>query len=77
MDCPIEWLASIIAIATSTFRSFNLGYQRESYIISIFSCIVFIIYSEKQSQTILNSFYILTSLIGAWRWNNVKKEKTK
>ncbi len=76
-DFPIEWLASIIAVLTSTFRAFNLGYQGESYIISIFSYIVFIIYSQKQSQVILNAFYIITALIGTWRWkcNNKKIKK--
>ena len=76
-DFPIEWLASFIAITTSTFRAFNLGYQRESYIISIFSYIIFIFYAQKQSQIILNSFYIITGIIGAWRFKSVKKSKKK
>ena len=75
----IEWIASFIAVGSSTFRSFNFGYQRESYIISIFSYIVFIFYAEKQSQIIMNIFYILTALVGAWRWSSKanKNSKTK
>lgn len=67
-DCFIEWLASFIAITTSTFRAFNLGYQKESYVISIFSYTIFMYYSEKRSQVILNLFYILTAMIGTYRY---------
>jgi len=71
-DYFIEWLASIIAITTSTFRAFNLGYQKESYIISIISYIIFMIYAQKNSQIVLNLFYILTAIIGSYRY----KQKT-
>ena len=67
-DFPIEWLASFIAVTTSTFRSFNLGYQSESYILSIFTYIVFMICAEKKTQKVLNTFYILTALIGVYRY---------
>jgi len=70
-DSSIEWIASFIAISTSTFRAFNLGYQAESYIISIFTYIVFMIYVEKKTQKILNVFYILTAIIGAYRYGFV------
>lgn len=70
MDSSIEWIASFIAIITSTFRAFNLGYQGPSYIVSVFCQIVFIMYSTKQSQIVLNFFYIITALIGAYRWRN-------
>ena len=66
-DFAIEWVVSFIAITTSTFRSFNLGYQGESYILSILTYIVFMIYAEKKSQKILNLFYIFTAIIGAYR----------
>ena len=65
-EFPIEWIASFIAISTSTFRAFNLGYQAESYIISIFTYIIFMIHAEKKTQKILNVFYIFTALIGAY-----------
>lgn len=67
-DLFIEWLASFIAITTSTFRALNLGYQKESYIFSIFSYVIFMYYSQKRSQVILNLFYILTAIIGTYRY---------
>ena len=66
-DFPIEWVASFIAITTSSFRAFNLGYQAESYILSIFTYIIFMKYAEKKTQKILNLFYILTAVIGVYR----------
>lgn len=74
-ETSIEWLASIIAVISSTFRAFNLGYQKESYIISIFAYIIFIYYAEKQSQMMMNIFYILTSIVGVWRWSKENKLK--
>ena len=67
-DSKLEWIASIIAILCSTFRALNLGYQSASYVLSIVSYIVFIIYAKKRSQVVLNAFYIVTALFGAWRW---------
>jgi len=67
-EFPIEWAASIIAVITSSFRAFNLGYQSESYLVSIFTYIVFMNYAEKKTQKILNLFYIFTSLAGVYRY---------
>ena len=67
-DFPIEWIAFLIAITTSTFRALNLGYQAESYLISIVAYTIFIFYSEKKTQKVLNIFYIITALFGAYRY---------
>ena len=72
-DFPIEWLASFIAITTSSFRAFNLGYQAESYFLSIFTYIIFIVYAEKKTQKVLNIFYILTAFIGAYRYGDDRR----
>lgn len=71
-DSSLEWLASVISIACSLFRAFNLGYQGWVYLISIVTYLVFISYSTKRSQVFLNVFYIGTALIGAYRWGLLK-----
>lgn len=67
-DSPFEWLASLLAIACSTFRALNLGNQSASYALSIVAYGVFIVYAKKRSQVFLNLFYIGTALLGMWRW---------
>lgn len=69
-DSPMEWLASAVAVLCSTFRALNLGYQHITYALSIGSYLVFIVYATKRSQVALNVFYIVTALIGIWRWKN-------
>ena len=72
-DAPLEWAASLVAITCSSFRALNLGHQWLSYAVSILSYLVFIAYATKPSQVALNVFYIITSLIGVWRWWSVTK----
>lgn len=67
-DTPLEWIASFVAIACSTFRALNLGYQSVTYALSIAAYLVFIAFAKKQSQVFLNLFYIVTALIGVWSW---------
>lgn len=67
-DSYIEWTASILSILCSVWRSLNVGFTGWVYLVSIISYAVFIAYSTKTSQKILNSFYILTSVIGVYRY---------
>ena len=65
------WLSSFFAIVASTFRSFNLGYQRESYLLTALTQIP-IIYREvklkSKEMILLNLFYLFGALIGVYRW---------
>ena len=82
MYCEIFylWLPSLLAVVASTFRSFNWGYQRESYVLSALAQIPFI-YREIQlrsiSMVMLNTFYLIGALIGVYRWWNDEVEKIK
>lgn len=67
-DNFLEWIATLVSIACSVFRALNLGYQGLVYLISIGAYLVFIAFATKQSQVVLNIFYIGTSLMGAYRW---------
>lgn len=64
----LEWTATLISIACSLFRAFNLGYQGWVYLISIGANLIFATYATKTSQMMLNFFYIATALIGVYNW---------
>jgi hypothetical protein len=64
----IQWLAVFISIICSTFRALNLGHQATTYLVGSMVQIIFIIYINDPRQRILNLFYLITSLLGAWRW---------
>lgn len=68
MENNLEWLATLVSIFCSVFRALNLGYQGWLYLISIGTYVTFIVYANKRSQVVLNVFYIITSLVGAYRW---------
>ena len=64
----VNWLAVFLSILCSTFRALNLGYQAKTYWISAGMQIVFLFQFKELSQRILNSFYLITNIIGALRW---------
>lgn len=68
MENQIEWFATVVSILCSVFRALNLGYQGWVYLISIGTYITFIVFATKRSQVVLNAFYIVTALVGAYRW---------
>jgi len=70
---PWKWLATALAILASTFRAFNWGYQKESYMVTFAVQITFAYgcwKNKDQQGLILNIFYIFTSFIGMYRWMN-------
>lgn len=64
----IEWFGSFLAIVCTTLRALNSGYQGPSYLASCIAYVIFIIYGKKQNQRLLNIFYLITGLVGAYRW---------
>jgi hypothetical protein len=68
MENNIEWIATWVSIACSVFRALNLGYQGWVYLVSVATYITFICFATKRSQVVLNVFYIVTAVIGAYRW---------
>ena len=76
----IDWLATVLAICTSTWRAFNLGYTTEVYLVSAVAYVPFAYRAfqrEDFSQLILNLFYIGTALIGAYRWRPTAQPKKR
>jgi hypothetical protein len=74
MTALIDWIATVLAICTSTWRAFNFGYASEVYVVSAVAYLPFAYRAferEDVPQLILNVFYIATALIGAYRWRPV------
>lgn len=72
----ILWVAAIGAIFGSIFRALNLGFQKETYIITAFAQLP-LIYREFNSGSyqmiLLNIFYLIIAFIGIWRWTKNKR----
>lgn len=68
----LEWLATALAVIASTFRAFNWGYQRESYIVTVVVQILFTYWAwtkENMQLVVLNLFYMITALVGAYSFS--------
>ncbi len=76
----IDWIATAVAIFTSTWRAFNLGYASEVYFVSAIAYLPFAYRAHERQdipQLILNVFYIATALIGAYRWRPAAQPKKR
>ena len=68
------WIVMLFNVFASTFRAFNWGYQKESYIVSAFCYIPFIYDAATKAytlQVILNTFYLITACLGIYRWHTI------
>ncbi len=75
----LDWGGFVIGVMASVWRSFNMGYVKETYILSSFSHLP-IIYNSYVNYNlnvmVRNIFYTLTSIIGYIRWaRKIKKSK--
>lgn len=57
-----------VAILSTTWRAFNLGYNHYTYGIGAITNLYFIYDSQEKYQRMLNSFYFFTSLIGIYSY---------
>jgi phosphate/sulfate permease len=57
-----------LAIVSTTWRAFNLGFNHYTYAIGSITNLYFIYDAKETSQKILNSFYFVTSLIGIYSY---------
>lgn len=67
------WVATALAIGTSTWRAFNLGHASFVYGVSGVCCVPFVYRAYERRETdqiVLHAFYLVTSLIGAYRWHS-------
>ena len=71
----LDWGGFVIGVSASVWRSFNMGYVKQTYILSSISHLP-IIYNgylnNNLNVMIRNMFYTLTSIIGYIRWLKVK-----
>lgn len=67
----VDWFGFAIGVSASVWRSFNMGYVKETYILSSISHLP-IIYnsyiSDNWNVAIRNIFYTITSVVGYVRW---------
>lgn len=69
----LMWLVTFVMIGTSIFRSWNLGYQHQTYLISGLCQIPmsYEAYHKKDRKLMmLNGFYLINSIIAVYRWRN-------
>jgi hypothetical protein len=68
----ILWISTICMMGSSFFRSWNLGFQYESYIISTFAQITLTLDSFVKNDMrhyVLNCFYLINGLVAIYRWS--------
>ena len=65
------WTVSIFMMISSSFRSWNIGYQKETYILSTL-CQLPILYNawSKNDRRVMmtNCFYFANGLFAIYRW---------
>ena len=65
------WANTFLLIIASTFRAWNLGFHKESYIVSCV-CQFPLLYSayvrSDFNGLLLNGFYVFSSMIAIYRW---------
>lgn len=74
----LDWCGFVIGVSASVWRSFNMGYVKETYILSSISHLPIIYNSYLNNNlnvVIRNMFYTLTSIVGYIRWLKVVKVK--
>lgn len=68
----IEWISVIILMLVSLCRSWNIGYQKESYMIStIFQTVLVLkaIRVRDYQLLMMNIFYTVNGCIAVYRWS--------
>jgi len=68
----LQWISTLGMMGSSLYRSWNLGYQTESYLISTISQVPLTydsIHKKDKKLILLNSFYLINCLIAAYRWS--------
>ena len=67
----LDWGGFVIGVMASVWRSFNMGYVKETYVLSSVSHvpIIYNSYINNNSNVMIrNIFYTLTSIVGYIRW---------
>ena len=63
-----KWIFVLVTMATTMWRSFNMGYQSQTYAIGAVCNTYFFYLNKDFSQKLLNGLYICTSLIGVYSY---------
>ena len=65
----LEWLAALLAVVTSAWRSLNLGHQAATYLVSAACYVVFLTRPGiSAQQRFTHVFYLCTAGVGCVRW---------
>ena len=73
----ILWICVAFSIFTTTIRALNIGFQKETYILSSLTYIPLIYdawLSNSNQNFVLNGFYLLISLLAVYRWSKFKQD---
>lgn len=72
------WISVIISIITSIIRALNIGFQKETYILSSLAHVPILYdlwYTGSNQAIVLNLFYLLIGLMGVYRWHGITDTK--
>ena len=76
----ILWVVVVASVVTSIIRACNIGFQKETYIISVLTHIPLIYKSYTLGSTqmmVLEMFYLLIAVFGIYRWSKSKPQKSQ
>lgn len=68
------WISTMVIMITSLFRSWNMGYQRESYMLTCTAQLPItydaILVKSDGKMALLNGFYLFNCIVAIFRWKN-------
>lgn len=65
------WPASLLLIAVSSFRAWNLGFTRETYIVALLCQVIMIFdgyFKNDKRVMMMNGFYFINAAVAIARW---------
>lgn len=68
----VEWASTLIIMLLSIIRSWNIGYQRETYLLGIFLQLPLIYNGIRLNDTrliLMNTFYFVNGIIAVYCWS--------
>lgn len=73
MNFPLIWVATLLSMTLTLLRALNIAAvtrrQQTLYLVSACIYSVFWWHDGREAHLfVLNGFYVIVSLIGAWRW---------
>ena len=74
------WVATAAVIISSTLRALRIGHVRDTYYMAILCYMYFGVdayHHQDTQQVVLNTFYVIVSLVGIYRWQERVEPKPR